>query len=96
MPVANATASPPEEPPGVSLGFHGFTVQRVIGVEAQREVRQVGAGKRDGPGGAQTGDHRRIGRGDVVPEGCDSCRRRAARHVQVLLDRERHPVQAAE
>jgi hypothetical protein len=26
MPVANATASPPEEPPGVSLGFHGFTV----------------------------------------------------------------------
>jgi hypothetical protein len=26
MPVANATASPPEEPPGVSAGFHGFTV----------------------------------------------------------------------
>jgi hypothetical protein len=26
MPVASATASPPDEPPGVSAGFHGFTV----------------------------------------------------------------------
>ena len=48
MPVATATAEPPEEPAGLNAGFQGLRVgaeQRVVGVGAAGKFRRVGLGR---------------------------------------------------
>ena len=67
-----------------------------LGVPAEREVRQVRAGERDGAGLTQPGDHRRVGRGDLLGQGGDAPGRGRAGHVDVLLDGERHAGQRPE
>jgi hypothetical protein len=53
MPVAAATAEPPEEPAGLSAGFHGLRVgpNNALLVGAAGEFGRVGLGEHDRAGG---------------------------------------------
>ena len=56
IPVATATAEPPDDPAGLSAGFHGLRVapnKRIDGVGAGREFRRIGLAEDDGAGLAQ-------------------------------------------
>ena len=53
MSVASATAEPPDEPPGLSIGLNGLPVAPhtdVAAVGAGAELRHVGLGDDDGAG----------------------------------------------
>ena len=84
---------------GGASGCHGLRVSprsERVGVHAQAEVGQVGAGDRDRAGGAHALDHGRVDRGDRLGQRGHAVRGRRAGDVDVLLDRERDAVQRAE
>ena len=77
-------------------GVDGVAVELAAGVQADREVRHVGAPDRDRAGLAEPLHHGRIGGRHGVTQRGHAVRGRRARHVDVLLDRERHPGQGPE
>ena len=83
---------------GRAPGMPGISrqpMQRTRGVNAQRHVRQIGAGDRYRAGGAHSLDNRRVDRHHGLRQRRHAPRRGQAGHVDVLLHREGHPVQGA-
>ena len=99
IPDASAAASPPLDPPAVTCGFHGLRrepVERGVGVDAESEVGEVGAGEGDRSGGAHAGDGRRVDGGHRFGEGPDALGGRRPGDVDVLLHGARHAVERTE
>ena len=74
----------------------GEPAQRAVGVDAQAEVGQVGPPDRDGSRGPHALDDGGVGRGHGVGQRRHALGGGRALHVDVLLDREGHPVEHAQ
>ena len=99
IPVATATAGPPDDPPDVRVGSHGFRVapNRELNVWMSPDhVGHIGLAEHDGAGRTQTVDGRGIGFGHMVGEGGRAACRPQASDLYGVLDRDRQPVQRPE